>query len=64
MTNHLLAAAKLARSAAHHAAAAGDRAAYWGLLAQTEYLGGDPELGDRFDSLSIKYKTGLLLPPA
>lgn len=64
MTDHLLTASKLARSAAHHAAAAGDHSAYWALLAQTEYLGGDPELGDRFDSLSMKYKTGLLLPPA
>lgn len=54
MTNHLLAAAQHARSAAHHAAAAGDRTMYWALLASTECLAGDPELCDIFSDLSVR----------
>lgn len=64
MPNHLLAAAQHARTAAHHAAAAGARASYWGLLSEAEILAGDPELGETFADLALKYDQGLLLPPA
>lgn len=64
MTNHLLAAAQHARAAAQHAAAGGDRATYWMLLSITETLVGDPELGETFADLALRYETGSLTPPA
>lgn len=64
MTNHLLAAAQHARTAAFHAATAGSRASYWSLLSQAEILAGDPHFGETFADLARKYEQGLLQPPA
>lgn len=63
MTNHLLAAAQHARTAAFHAATAGSRASYWSLLSEAETLAGDPAFREICADLARKYEQGLLQPP-
>ena len=58
------AAALHLRSAAHHLAAAGDRAAYWALLAHVETLVGWPGAAQGFAELAAGYATGALVFPA
>ena len=62
-THDAQAAAGHLTAAAHHLAAAGDRASYWALLAHVERLAGVPESAQDFAELAAGYAAGALTFP-